>query len=73
MASFPGQRGKTSTRKVKPICILLDQEMEWQSHQLDQIQIICTLLQTDKLASSSSLNFLQAGRSSDDQPTVLKH
>ena len=73
MASFPGQCGKASTRNVKPIWILMEQEMEWQSHQLHQMQIICTSLQIDKLASSSSLNFLQAGHSSDAQPTVLKH
>ena len=33
----------------------------YQWHQLDHMQIICTLLQTDNHASASSLNFLQAG------------
>jgi len=40
----------------------MKQEMTgWQWHQLDRVQIICTLLQTDNHASTSSLNFLQAG------------
>jgi len=38
--------------------ILMKQEMmEWQWHQLDHMQIICTSLQTDNHASTSSLNF----------------
>jgi len=41
--------------------------MRWQLHQLDHMQIICTLLETDNHASTSSLNFLQAGCSSDAQ------
>jgi len=31
--------------------------MGWQWHQLDHMQIICTLLQTDNHAGTSSLNF----------------
>jgi len=31
--------------------------MGWQWHQLDNMQIICTLLQADNRASTSSLNF----------------
>jgi len=38
--------------------------MGWQWHQLDHMQIICILFQTDNHASTSSLNFLQAGCSS---------
>jgi len=38
--------------------------MGWQYHQLDHMQIICTLLQTDNRASISSQNFWQAGCSS---------
>jgi len=34
--------------------------MGWQWHQLDHMQVICTLLQTDNHASTSFLNFLQA-------------
>jgi len=33
MASFPGQPGKAGTRKVKPIWILMKQDMVgWQWH-----------------------------------------
>jgi len=35
--------------------------MGWQWHQLDHMQIICTLLHTDNHASISPLSFLQAG------------
>ena len=61
-ASFPAQPGYAVTRKVKPIWILTKQQMtgrQW--HQLDHMQIICTSLQTDNHASTSLLNFLQAG------------
>ena len=62
MASFLGKPGQTGTRMVKPICILMMQEMiGWQWHQLNYMQIICTSLQTDNHASNSSLNLLQAG------------
>jgi len=37
--------------------------MGWQWHQLDHMQIICTSLQTDNHASTSSVNFLQAWHS----------
>jgi len=38
--------------------IFMTQEiMGWQWHQLHDMQIICTLLQTDNDASMSSLNF----------------
>ena len=47
--------------KSKPIWILMKQEtIGWLWHQLDHIQIIGTLLQTDNHASTSSLNILQA-------------
>jgi len=43
MASFPGQHGQASTRKVKPIWILLNKDMMgWQWHQVDHTQSICT-------------------------------
>jgi len=35
--------------------------MKQQWHQLDRMEIICTSLQTDNHASTTSLNFLQAG------------
>ena len=44
-------------QKDKPFWILLKQEMTgWQWHQLNYMQIICTLLQTDNHASTSSLH-----------------
>jgi len=44
---------------------LMKQEMTgWQWHQLDHMQIIYTSLQTDNHASTSLLDFLQAGSSS---------
>jgi len=38
--------------------------MGWQWHQLDHMQIICTLYQADNHVSTSSLSLLQAGCSS---------
>jgi len=35
--------------------------MGWQWHQLDHMQIICTLLDTGKHASTQPLSFLLAG------------
>jgi len=44
----------TRHQKDKPFWILLKQEMMgWQWHQLDHMEIICTLLQTDDHASTS--------------------
>jgi len=44
-------------QKDKPFWILLKQEMVgWQWHMLNHMQIICTLLQTDNHASTSSLH-----------------
>jgi len=58
---------------VKPLWISIKQEMMgWQWHQLDHMQIICTLLQTDNHASTSSLNFYRPVAVPDAQPTVLK-
>jgi len=39
--------------------------MGWQWHELDHMQIICSSLQTDNHVNTSSLNFLQARRSSN--------
>jgi len=45
--------------------------MAWQWHQLDHMQIICTLLQTDNHAIASSLNFCyRPDALPDAQPTV---
>jgi len=57
---FPGLPRWASTRKVKPIWILLKQEtLEWQWHQLGHMQV-CTSLQTDNHASTPPLSILQA-------------
>jgi len=41
---YPGQPGEAGTRKVKLIWILMKQEMMgWQWHQLDHMQVICTV------------------------------
>jgi len=47
--------------------------MGWQWHQLDHMQIICTLLQTDIHASTSSLSFYMPDARPDAQPTALEH
>jgi len=59
--------------KAKPIWILMKQEMmEWQWC-LDDMQIICTLLQTDSHANTSLLNLLQADALPNAQPTGSNH
>jgi len=47
--------------------------MEWQRHQLDHMRIICTLLQTDNHASTSSFIFYTPDALPDAQPIVSKH
>ena len=51
MAVFSGLPGWASTRKVKPIRILLKQDSEWQWHQLGHMQV-CISLQTANHAST---------------------
>ena len=46
--------------------------MGWQWHQLDHMQIICTLLKTVNHASTSSLNFYRPDALFDSQPTLTK-
>jgi len=62
-------------QKGKPFWILLDQEMiGWQWHQLDHMQIICTLLQTDNHANTSPLkSFYRPDALHAAQPTTSKH
>jgi len=45
--------------------------MQW--HWLDHMQTICTLLQTDNHANTSSLNIYRLHALPDAQPTVSKH
>jgi len=52
MAFFPGQPGQAKIRKVKPVWILMKQEvkrwqMGWRWHHLNHMQIICTSIHTD--------------------------
>jgi len=44
-----------------------------QWHQLDHMQTICTLLQTDNHTNTSSLNLYRPDALPDAQPTVSKH
>ena len=61
-------------QKGKPFWILLEQEtMGWQWRQLDHVQIICTSLQTDNHASTSSLTFYRPNVLPAAQPTASKH
>jgi len=61
-------------QKGKSFWILTKQEMMgWEWHQLDHMQIICTSLQTDNNASTSSLNFLHQDAFLDIKPTVSEH
>ena len=47
--------------------------MGWQWHQLDHMQIICTLLQTDNHVSTSPLSFYRPDSLPATQPTASKH
>jgi len=47
--------------------------MGWQWHQLDHMQIIRTLLQTDNHASTSPLSFYRPDAFPAAQPTMSKH
>jgi len=65
MASFPRQPAYGGTRKVKTI-LDFNKATDDGGHQLDHMQIICTLLQIDNHASISAAL-------PDAQPTVSKH
>ena len=43
---------------------------EWQRHQLDHMQTICTSLQTDNHTNTSSLNVYRSDALPDAQPTA---
>jgi len=53
------QKGQTMQILVK------EEMMGWQWHKLDHMQIVCTSLRTHNHVSTSSLNYLQAGCSSN--------
>jgi len=50
--------------------LLLEQEMGWQWHQLDHMQIVCTLLQTDNHATTLPLSFYRLDDLPAVQPTI---
>jgi len=55
--------GKPAPERQNQFWILMKQEMMgWQWHQLDHMQIICTLLQTDNHTSTFSVLTLLFGR-----------
>jgi len=61
-------------QKGKTCWILMKQEMmRWQWHQLDHVQIICTLLQTDNHAGPYNSIFYRPDALPDAQPTVSEH
>jgi len=68
---FPRTTWVNRHQKGEPFWILLKQEMMgWQWHQLDHMQIICTLVQTDNHASTSPLSFYRPDDLPDAQPTA---
>jgi len=72
MALCLGLHGWAGTRKVKPIWIILEQDSEWQWHQLGHMQV-CTSLQRDNHASIPQSVFYRPGALPAAQPTVSKH
>jgi len=66
---------QAGTGKVKPISILMKQEMMgWQWHQLDRLQIICSfflhLLQTNSEPAPHHSIFYRPDALRDAQPTL---
>jgi len=74
MAFFSRTTWVSWLQKGKSFWILLEQQMmEWQWHQLDHMQIMCTMLQTDDHTSTSSLSFCRLDALPAAQPTASKH
>ena len=67
-AFFQYNLGKRATERQAVLDFTGARDDGWQWHQLDHMQIICILLQTDNHASTSLLKFLQA-RCSSCSPT----
>jgi len=61
MASFSGNLGKPTPERLTNLDFNEARGDRGQRHQLDHMQIIYTSLQAVNHASTSSLNFLQAG------------
>jgi len=64
------QKGKTSLDLNEA---RYDGVLDWQWHQLDHMQTICTLLQTDNYTNTSSVNYYRPDALRDAQPTVSEH
>jgi len=71
-AFFQYNLGKRATERQAVLDFTGARDDGWQWHQLDHMQIICILLQTDNHASTSPLRFLQAGCSSWCQTNSVK-
>jgi len=69
-AFFPAQAGKADTRKVNHSGSY--RSKRWR-HQLDHMEIICTLLQTDNHASTSPLSFYRPDALPAAQTTASKY
>jgi len=70
---FTGNLDKLAPQ-METIWILLKQEMiGWQWYQLDHMQIIYTLHQTDNDASTSPLSFYRPDAIPATKPTASKH
>ena len=63
-AFFPGKPGQDGNIRINHSGFFEAEVMGWQWHQLYHMQVICTSLQTNNHASTSSLKFLTAGCSS---------
>jgi len=73
MPSFRAQRGSLAPERLASLDNEAMDDEVWQWHQLDHMQVICTLLQADNHASTSSLNFFYRPYALPDaQPTVSK-
>jgi len=72
---FQDNLGKQAgTRKAELFWILMKQKtIGWQWYQSDHMQIVCTSLQADNHASTSSLSFYRPDALPDSQPTAPKH
>jgi len=71
MGFFQEKLGKPAPERET---ILLEQEMMgWQWLQVDNVQIICTLLQTDNHTSTSPVSFYTPDALPATQPTASKH
>jgi len=67
---FQDSMGKLAPESIS--VLIKEEMMGWQWHQLDHMQIICTLLQTDNHASTSPLSFYRPSCRSANSVKALK-